>query len=253
MTRKHVTTWLMTCLMLVGASSASIVRTFTFEADSGDSQPQRTNVQEKAMHNNETTGPATAPYDPPMCKRFPCPPSSLKEDMKSYRKEYFPEAWYAKVHVEGKPMISALFAAYDKLSKYFNGANEDLARLPMTSPIIFRVDPGEPGGMFSPRNFTLFFYIHPKVKLPPPAPLDKEIVVLEVNSYTLYVRTFSSYTVNYADWMRELLQLAADVESNGEEYRKEYFYFATYDSPYHLNNRINEVQLLAPHPDSPGL
>ena len=53
--------------------------------------------------------------------------------------------------------------------------------------------------------------------------------------------------------MRELLQLAADVEADGETYTKSYYYFASYDPPARMTGRINEVQLLKPHPRSAGL
>ena len=73
-------------------------------------------------------------------------------------------------------------------------------------------------------------------------------VVTDVMFYVLYVRTFSGYPVTYADWMKELLQLAADVEADGEIYTKAYYYFASYDPPAKMTSRINEVQLLKPHP-----
>ena len=59
-------------------------------------------------------------------------------------------------------------------------------KLPMTAPVILRVDAGE-GGLWLPKNFTLFFFIHPSVKTPP-APTDDSIEVLDINSYTLYIR-----------------------------------------------------------------
>lgn len=187
------------------------------------------------------TKPCPPSYVIPQCRKYACPPSKVIADKGTYRVVYFSPAAYAKMRLEGEPLVPAFFNLYKHLRAYFTGMNEDDIRMPMTAPVILRNDPGD--DMFSPKNFTLFFYIDPKVKTLP-KPLNERIQVLEVNSYTLYIRTFSSFPVTYADWMRELLQLAADVEADGLPYRKEFYYFASYDDPTHTTGRINEVQLL---------
>merc|ERR1719471_375403 len=116
----------------------------------------------------------------------------------------------------------------------------------MTQPAILRVDVPDQM-MYNPKNFTLFFFIDPSMTVQDaPKPKDKDIEVCMVNEYVLFVRTFSGYPVTYGDWMKELLQLAADLEADGEVYKREWFYFATYSHPGDLTGRVNEVQLLQP-------
>ncbi|KAL8587126.1 hypothetical protein ACOMHN_026094 [Nucella lapillus] len=245
----RVTMGLMTCLLLIGLTYATSIRTSAFEIR--EQYRQIAESMQKDRVNRTSDDPRQAPlYIPHQCRKLACPPTKLLADRGSYTKVFFPHAVWAKVRVTGKCMMSALFESYNRLRKYYDGNNADDVKLPMTAPVILRVDPAPPEGMFNPRNFTLFFYMDPRVKSPP-TPNDADITVLTLNTYSLYIRTFSSYTVSYSDWMRELLQLSNDVEANGELYRKEYYYFTTYDSPLEVNNRINEAQLLVPADGEP--
>ena len=70
----------------------------------------------------------------------------------------------------------------------------------------------------------------------------------DVTCFCVLGRTFSGYPITYGDWMRELLQLVADVQADGQKYVTGYYYFASYDPPSQTTGRINEVQLLRPHP-----
>lgn len=58
--------------------------------------------------------------------------------------------------------------------------------MPLTNPLILRLDPGS-DGLWSNDNQTLFFFISPEVESPPD-PTDTTIRVLEVNEYYMYIR-----------------------------------------------------------------
>lgn len=180
------------------------------------------------------------------CQKLACPPSQLVEDRGSYKIVFFPSSPYAKTRLAGQTLVPATLGMYTRLRNYITGNNVNKQVIPMTAPVILRVDPNGADAMWSPKNFTLFFYIDPSVESPP-APVDTDISVVQVNSYTLFIRTFSGFPVTFGDWMRELLMLAADVEADGEVYNQNFFYFASYDPPTQTTGRINEVQLLKPN------
>ncbi|XP_070192261.1 heme-binding protein 2-like [Littorina saxatilis] len=234
-------------VMLAAVSSASVVR---MENLTPSERVWQSRARDAEAGNGTNSEPGLTVGDPPQCRKHACPPTRVLADRGSYKEVYFPVAPYAKSRVEGKSLVPAVLDLYKRLRGYITGDNKKKQELPMTLPVILRMDLGD-GGMFNPKNFTMFFYVDPSVKSPP-APNNDDIDVLDVNSYTLYIRTFSGYPVTYGDWMKELLQLAADVEADGEPYSKDYYYFASYDPPTQLTGRINEVQLLKPHKFSSG-
>jgi len=192
--------------------------------------------------------PGISPNDPPQCLHERCPPSTVVADRGSYKKVYFPPAAYTKLKVSGKKLVPGATELYQRLDKYYDRYNDKKIHMPKTQPAVLRLDVENTNGtVFVPDTFTMFFYLDPSFKdaKHAPKPDDADIQVLDVNSYTMYIRTFSGYPVTYGDWMKELLQLAADVQADGEAYRKEFFYFGTYDKPGALTHRVNEVQLLA--------
>merc|ERR1719153_636951 len=197
-----------------------------------------------------------SPNDPPQCKHEKCPPSQVVADRGSYKKVYFPPATYTKLKTAGKKLIPASKELYERLDKYYDRWNKKQMRMPKTQPAVLRLDVANTTGtMFVPETFTLFFYVDPEFKdaSHAPKPDDTDIQVLDVNSYTMFIRTFSGYPLTYGDWMKELLQLAADVQADGEEYRKQFFYFGTYDKPGARTHRVNEVQLLAVNKDQKAM
>jgi len=215
-------------------------------------RPQRS----QSLHfGRESRDNATAKHlgDPPQCLKERCPPSKVLADRGSYKKVFFPVAPYAKKRMLGKKLVPAASELYKTLDDYYKGNNDKDMKMPMTQPAILRVDVPE-DTMFNPQNFTLFFFLDPSLTVQDaPKPKDTDIEVLDVNEYVLYIRTFSGYPVTYGDWMKELLQLAADVEADGERYKKGWYYFATYSHPGEMTGRVNEVQLLQPHGDMQGL
>jgi len=189
-------------------------------------------------------------HEPPQCKEYACPPSKVLADRGSYRKVSFTPASYAKLKVDGKTLQPATHELWDRLTGYFDGKNSKKEEMPRTQPTVLRMEAVD-GMMFNPKNFTMFYFIDPSIPLAQaPAPMDKDIQVLGVNSYTLFIRTFSGYPVTYGDWMEQMLQLAADVEADGEMYNKNFYYFGSYDVPNSYTHRINEVQLLMSSPSA---
>lgn len=233
---------LVALVLLLPVVATSVLR---FDIEKDGASLNRTKYAQWFSNTKPTDGHSLR--DPKQCQRLACPPNTLIQDKGSYQLRLYPVAPYAKSNlVSDSGFLRSTIQLYSRLHNYFHGENDKKESLPMTAPVILRMDIDEDKGLWEISNYTLFFYIDPKVRSPP-KPADDTVEVVDVNEYEIYIRTFSGYPVTYGDWMRELLTLYSDLEADGQPHVKSWFYFASYDSPLTLTGRVNEVQILKPH------
>merc|ERR1712142_1133707 len=126
-----------------------------------------------------------------------------------------------------------------KLFRYIGGLNDKSEKIEMTSPVLSKLKMMENNMM----NHQMCFYLGEKHQDNPPNPVDKEITIEKTERMTVLVHTFGGFAMMGSTWAKEVqifkkkLQNVTGVSHDDVSQ----FYTASYDSPWKVTNRTNEV------------
>ncbi|XP_035693369.1 heme-binding protein 2-like isoform X1 [Branchiostoma floridae] len=131
---------------------------------------------------------------------------------------------------------TAVSTGFRRLFKYISGHNEKQVRIPMTVPVLTKVEPGDGQTDF----MVSFFAPHADQAEGTAQPSDPEVFNNSLPEMTAYVKTFSGYAKD-EDWTKQAELLAKSLDNDGKKYHKDFYYTAGYNSPFKPINRHNEV------------
>lgn len=181
---------------------------------------------------------------PWFCHDLDCPQFTLVKNMTDMGIEHrrYDSGKWASTVVTSTSYEKAVATGFWRLFKYISGANEESKKIPMTAPVITRVQPSQ--GPFCEDNFTISFFVPFDFQADTPAPSDETVFLQELPATDVYVASFAGFATGgiYLDKAAEVVKALEDA---GEGIRTDYFYTAGYDSPFRLRNRHNEVWILA--------
>lgn len=132
--------------------------------------------------------------------------------------------------------------AFRRLFKYITGANEDGAKVEMTSPVLIKVEQG--GSFWESNTYTMSFVLPSNFQMAPPKPTDDKVFLYQSTDMKAYVRSYGGWMMGIREKM-QAKALAEELDSVKASYVKEHHYAVGYDSPMKIWNRHNEVWYVA--------
>ncbi|KAI8510414.1 Heme-binding protein 2 [Branchiostoma belcheri] len=171
--------------------------------------------------------------------KLDCPNYKVVTSTADYEERLYEAARWTSTTIPDMEHRSAASTGFRRLFKYITGHNEKNIKIPMTAPVITKVEPGD--GPFCKTDFTVsFFAPYADQAEGTPKPSDPEVFNNSLPEMTAYVRTFSGYAKD-EDWTKQAETLAKSLDEAGKNYHKDHYYTAGYNSPFKPINRHNEV------------
>ncbi|XP_069380793.1 heme-binding protein 2-like [Paralichthys olivaceus] len=134
----------------------------------------------------------------------------------------------------------ALVNGFKRLEKYFNGANENGAKIDMIEQIGILV----PHGNTLETTYNVFMALPAEYQETPPTPTGEHVYIINAPEVDVYVQGYDGLINDKSD--NDAAQsLASDLDSVGANYDKTYHFALTYISPLSITNRHSEVLFVA--------
>jgi hypothetical protein len=150
---------------------------------------------------------------------------------------YYKAKW-ASTNVESIFYSAATMTGFKRLFNYIQGANSKNVTIEMTVPVKVKVSPGQ--GPFCKNTFKVSFYV-PKYKWDDiPAPKNPDVYIEESSEETVYVNSYGGYSLDPV-LVVKAKSFIADLEAEGLPIDKTTFISASYDPPFRLTGRHNEI------------
>ncbi|XP_058526984.1 heme-binding protein 2 isoform X2 [Ochotona princeps] len=127
------------------------------------------------------------------------------------------------------------------ISLHFRGAE---LKMKMTAPVTSFVEPGS--GPFSEAIVTVSLYLPLEQQSDPPRPSESGVFIEERAGMTVFVRSFDGFSSAQKN-QEQLLTLASILREEGKVFDEKVYYTASYNSPFKLLDRNNEVWLIQRH------
>jgi hypothetical protein len=153
-------------------------------------------------------------------------------------------AYWASTKVEGYDLTSATSTGFNRLFDYISGANSKSVKIDMTTPVLVKVLPGS--GPNCNTTFTVSFFVPYFYQLyGPPAPTNTDVFLEAIGPLNVAVSEFAGFAEQ-----KEIIGKAAALEEEVNEsddlvldqsVQEGTWYSASYDPPFRLTNRHNEV------------
>jgi len=164
---------------------------------------------------------------PAFCKSYDCPAftSQALADNVELR-TYSPSTW-ASTSNSGNRQKRGMFM---KLFRYIQGDNVQDENIPMTVPVLTKVEPS---------STSMMFYMPGS----PPQPRQSDVSLVNMGTTAFYVHTFRTYGwTSQGDYDEAAAELKAELTAQGRTWNQNVEYQVGYDSPWTFF-RHNEIWL----------
>ncbi|KAK9865248.1 hypothetical protein WJX84_003692 [Apatococcus fuscideae] len=183
---------------------------------------------------------------PRFCNGLSCPKFKVSEITSEYVVRQYANMSYAGIVVEDKAPEAAQAKGFKALFGYISGKNDEGVKIPMTVPVLTSYLPKRnethPPGPEAQKNFTISFYLQPKIAEDPPKPLDSRVKIINVPSSKVYVTSFGGYapTPKVLGILKHFIKALKDddVEVSLDSGM---IFLAVYDAPFKFFGRHNEL------------
>ncbi|XP_052781539.1 heme-binding protein 2-like isoform X1 [Mya arenaria] len=175
---------------------------------------------------------------PKFCNNLACPAFMVISSTSEYEvREYAETEWVStnQTNMDGYRYNYNMFMRLFGYIKGENGADQPIS---MTCPVVKRINLSR-----GPTMSTMSFFVDPK-QSPAPEPINPNVGLYTVPSFTAYVRQFGGFTRGKKVWQDQADLLGNALKRDGLEFREDIFWTAGYDSPWKSQNRHNEVWFL---------
>ncbi|XP_071509454.1 heme-binding protein 2-like [Diadema antillarum] len=179
-------------------------------------------------------------WPPAFCNGLDCPKYTvLDNNHTTWEERFYDVSQWVGTSSHGMDLDTATREMFMKLFDYIEGANKQGVTVEMAAPVLVKATINEKEGTLF-NNFTMFFYL-PFIyqNATAPSPSDPEVFLWTKPCHTAFVRSFPGYTSAKKDLLNTGA-LAMDLQDKWS-YDHRYFYYAGYDSPWHIIDRHNEI------------
>jgi len=174
-------------------------------------------------------------WPPAFCKNLQCPHFTVVKTTDDYTVRKYDASKWAKTSLTGQSDYkSAQRTMFYRLFDYIQGQNAEKKKIEMTIPVLIGMIPKSDDTVEA--NFNMSFYMAIDDL---PAPTNKDVSLYDLPEVTVYVRKFGGYA-SETDYVQQAKKLRAALPE-GTQYDDSYFYSLSYDSPWTIFNRRNEV------------
>lgn len=180
--------------------------------------------------------------EPPFCNKLDCPHFTVISKRNGYEiRKYEPSKWVGTT-IASLDWQEAVKTGFDRLFKYISGENQSKTKVPMAVPVATKIEPGQ--GPACESNFTILFFVPFSYQGNTPIPTDTNVSIISLPTITVYVSDFGGFESD-DDLQKYATQLATDLTRDKLTFTTDPYFTASYDSPYRLVLRHNEVWFLA--------
>ncbi|XP_035693362.1 heme-binding protein 2-like isoform X1 [Branchiostoma floridae] len=183
----------------------------------------------------------TQTWPPAFCNKLECPKYTTVKTTKDYEERQYDPAKWTSTTISGMSYDEASRTGFERLFNYISGSNKGQVKIPMTAPVLVKVEPGQ--GPFCKTNFTVSFFVPFADQTSPPEPSDPNVFTNPLTGMTAYVRYFKGFASD-TDWTSNAEALSKSLDNATVSYNKDFYYTAGYNSPFQPTNRHNEVWYL---------
>jgi len=128
-----------------------------------------------------------------------------------------------------------------KLFKYILGVNAESAEIEMTTPV-----PTSHSGTVDLEDQEMCFWLgSPWQASDPPSPIDKDVYVVKRPKMTVFVHRFGGFAYSDSDFRQEYEAFKKKLTDVGAQYSQEKWMHVSYNSPWEMKNRRNEIWIPA--------
>lgn len=186
---------------------------------------------------------ASAWQAPAFCNGNECPKYTVVKQLGDgiELRRYEPSSW-ASTSGSGMDKESAMQGSFMKLFAYISCTNSKQAKIPMTSPVLTKIEPGS--GPNCESTFTMSFYqpynLQGANTANAPKPTGAGVSLTNMPALEVYVIPYGGFSTPAMERMKAT-ELTKKLEAAKEPFSASVWYTAGYNSPYQLTNRHNEV------------
>uniref|UniRef100_A0A1W7RAF3 Heme-binding protein n=1 Tax=Hadrurus spadix TaxID=141984 RepID=A0A1W7RAF3_9SCOR len=172
----------------------------------------------------------------PNCTRngVSCPDYEVLENFDGYEKRRYPEVTLVSINGTARERRRIIRRLILRLYRYIGGFNREHTQIELMVPVRTLKVPGDV------RNgYTISFFLPKEYSSNPPIPLDSKVFLQKEPITDYAVRSFGNFVRNESIWDKEaetLFGLLPEDEVDTSNY-----FWAVYDPPVRLRNRLNEV------------
>ena len=159
-----------------------------------------------------------------------------------YEVRKYPVTKWVSTEIQSMSFQEATRQGFRKLFKYISGENSSGSKIPMTCPVAVKIQPSQ--GPACESTFLTHFYVPMQYQNNTPTPTGEDVALVEYPAFKAFVLSYSGFNSD-EKLLESATKLATQLEKDGVDHVKEYYYYAGYDSPYRLFNRHNEVWFVA--------
>ena len=180
--------------------------------------------------------------EPSFCHDLDCPKYTLVDKKNGYEiRKYDPSKWVGTT-ISSLNFSSAAHTGFERLFKYISGENTANEKIPMAAPVATKIVPGQ--GPACETNFTVLFFTPFAYQNNTPAPTNPQLAIVNLPAITAYVASFGGWEED-KELQEHASELTERLVEDKVDYVKDFYFTASYDSPYRIIDRHNEVWLLA--------
>ncbi|KAK6186826.1 hypothetical protein SNE40_006096 [Patella caerulea] len=171
--------------------------------------------------------------------RFGMPIYTVVVKTEIYEERRYPETKWVSTKVEGMFHKESRSTGFRRLFNYLQGDNKPSRKVDMTAPVATKIFPGP--GPNCESMFTVSFFILPENADNSPVPTNPDVYLETWPPLTIYAKQFdgSPSDDNFVSNAQELGQALS-----GKNINPNVWFTASYDSPFKMFNKRNEVWYL---------
>lgn len=151
---------------------------------------------------------------------------------------------WASTDVLGTDINEANNIAFNRLFDYISGANDQSITIDMTTPVLNYIQP--PAGPNCNTTFTVSFYVPYKYQSAgPPKPTASNVYIQKIPALFVGVTEYGGFATQKED-IAKVVELGKQIDNSKDvavDSSTDNYYYASYDPPFRLTNRHNEMWL----------
>lgn len=180
---------------------------------------------------------------PDFCKSYECPEYTVVDKFDGYEERRYEKTVWVNAKLPAMASeywedTSGMSQTFMKLFRYIQGANDQQQKMDMTVPVVMT---------HSKDAVYMGFLVPQEFANNVPTPTDSDLEVYEGSAANFYVKEFGGWSYglfghNYnKDYQEELMK---EVLRDNKKFDERMFFTASYNSPWDLWKRHNEVWLV---------
>jgi hypothetical protein len=176
--------------------------------------------------------------EPRFCHRLNCPEYTLVSSNGSIEIRQYQASWWASTNISAFDLNEAGNIGFHRLFDYISGDNDGNVKIPMTTPVLTEIFPGQ--GPFCASTFIVSFYVPWAYQNGgAPTPTSPDVYLSQLPARQVAVDQFAGFA-NWDSTRQTASQLASYLNSQKIPYSP-LLSLAQYDSPFDIIDRHNEV------------